>query len=371
MDTLPDGWVAARLDQVVTFNPKHLSDTPHGVEVSFVPMSSVSDETGTIVAPQIKRIEEVWRGYTHFREGDVIFAKITPCMENGKAAIARGLTNGLGCGSTEFYVLRSGGAILPEFLWHFIRQSCFREDAAQVMTGAVGQRRVPLDWLKAYEIPLPPLAEQRRIVARIEALFARTRRARTDLLRVAPLARHYGKRCAAVALDADRNGWPTATLATVTENHDGRRIPIKEADRAKRRGKYPYFGASGAIDQVDDFIYDGDYLLVSEDRANLLSRSTPIAFRASGRFWVNNHAHVLQPKKGFSLDFLEHVIEAIDLSPFVTGSAQPKLTQKALNALVVPAPSLDKQERSAKHVGRANPHYSPGWAGMVQTVERP
>jgi len=186
-DAMPAGWISVPLRHVVHFNPKHHSEISRDTAISFVPMAAVSDETGVIELRQERRLADVWTGYTHFAEGDVIFAKITPCMENGKAAIARGLINGLACGSTEFHVFRPGRGVIAEYLWHFVRQRIFRDDAAQVMTGAVGQRRVPLEYLKACEIPLPSLAEQRRIVARIEALFARTRRARADLERAAAL----------------------------------------------------------------------------------------------------------------------------------------------------------------------------------------
>ena len=91
-------------------------------------------------------------------------------------------------------------------------------------------------------------------------------------------------------------GWVWATVEQITENFDGRRIPLKSADRDKRSGQYPYYGASGIIDDIDEFLFDGDFLLIAEDGANLLSRSTPIAFKASGRFWVNNYAHVVQTR---------------------------------------------------------------------------
>ena len=211
-----------------------------------------------------------------------------------------------------------------------------------------------MKFLRSSEFPVPPLAEQRRIVARIEALFARTRRARADLERVKLLAKRYRKHLRQSCFDAEALGWPVKKLSSVTENHDGRRVPLKEADRAKRRGRFPYYGASGPIDTIDDFLFDGHYLLVSEDGANLLARSTPIAFQVHGRFWVNNHAHVISPKSPILLPFLEHAIESLDLSSVVTGSAQPKLTQKALNNLPVPLPSLEEQEATGKKIDRAN-----------------
>jgi type I restriction enzyme, S subunit len=132
--------------------------------VSFVPMAAVSEVYGTIVDSKIRPFSEVKKGYTHFMNNDVLFAKITPCMENGKAAIANNLAGGLGFGSTEFHVLRSKGEVLPEWLFYYIRQPAFRSEAKRNFTGTAGQQRVPTTFLSAATIPVPPLPEQRRIV---------------------------------------------------------------------------------------------------------------------------------------------------------------------------------------------------------------
>src|SRR4051794_18003412 len=100
--TLPEGWHTAKIDEIVQLNPKHPAGTDRNQLVSFVPMSAVDEHSGAIVAPVDRPLEEVWAGFTHFRDKDVIFAKITPCMENGKAAVVGGMTNAMACGSTEF-----------------------------------------------------------------------------------------------------------------------------------------------------------------------------------------------------------------------------------------------------------------------------
>lgn len=144
--------------------------------------------------------------------------------------------------------------------------------------------------------------------------------------------------------------WAWASFSALVDNHDGKRVPIKSADRERRRGEYPYFGASGPIDTIDDFLFDGTFLLIGEDGANLLSRSTPIAFTATGRFWVNNHAHVLKPRSGVVHPFLEAQFNSIDLQEFVTGTAQPKLTQSALNGIPMALPPTDEQEEVVRRV---------------------
>lgn len=164
-----------RLADAVQVNPRDtaLRGLPDDTLVTFVPMAAVEAAGGSIALPERRRLGEVRRGFTPFREGDIIWAKITPCMENGKAAIARGLENRIGFGSTEFHVLRPEPAVMAEWVFHFVRQASFREEAGMHFTGAVGQRRVPASFLQDYPIPIPPLSEQHRIVAGIEKHFSR------------------------------------------------------------------------------------------------------------------------------------------------------------------------------------------------------
>jgi type I restriction enzyme S subunit len=132
---------------------------------SFVPMEYVEELFGTIRQKDTRRVGEVKKGYTFFRENDVLFAKITPCMENGKCAVARNLTNGIAFGSTEYHVIRAGNDIVPAWIFYFLRQEKVRQDAKQWFRGTAGQQRVPADFLEQLGIYLPPLSEQQRIAA--------------------------------------------------------------------------------------------------------------------------------------------------------------------------------------------------------------
>jgi len=136
-------------------------------------MSSVSERSGSIEEVIEKPLSEVKRGFTYFAENDVIFAKITPCMQNGKSAIARNLKNGLGFGSTEFHVIRPAAKVLPEWLYYFVRQQSFLDEAKSHFRGSAGQQRVPSEFISGHKIPLPPLDEQRRIVGRIKECLGR------------------------------------------------------------------------------------------------------------------------------------------------------------------------------------------------------
>ena len=170
---LPAGWEAAELSEICLVNPTiDKSAIADDLAVSFVPMPAVEAESGGIDVSTTRKFGDVKKGYTPFREGDVLFAKITPCMENGKMAVVPALHNGLGFGSTEFHVLRAHPGISPQFVYYFVSSRAFRHVAEHNMSGAVGQRRVTTPYLSACKIPVPPTAEQHRIVAKIEELFS-------------------------------------------------------------------------------------------------------------------------------------------------------------------------------------------------------
>ncbi|MGE6116259.1 restriction endonuclease subunit S [Aeromonas salmonicida] len=138
-------------------------------------------------------------------------------------------------------------------------------------------------------------------------------------------------------------GWEIKTLNEISTNLDNKRVPITKSERTS--GVYPYYGASGIVDYVADYIFDEDALLISEDGANLLARSTPIAFPATGKYWVNNHAHILKFESMITQRFVELYLESIPLDEYITGAAQPKLNQKALNSIPIPVPPLPEQQR--------------------------
>ncbi|MDP2419219.1 MAG: restriction endonuclease subunit S [Hydrogenophaga sp.] len=159
--------------------------------VSFVPMAAVGAADGRIDVSTTRPYAEVKKGYTAFRNGDVLFAKVTPCMENGKMAVARNLSNGQGFGSTEFHVLRPREGVDSSYLYHFVSSASFRNEAARHMTGAVGLRRVPSAFLQDELIPLPELDEQRRIVAEIDKQFSRLDEAVANLQGVKANLKRY------------------------------------------------------------------------------------------------------------------------------------------------------------------------------------
>lgn len=137
--------------------------------------------------------------------------------------------------------------------------------------------------------------------------------------------------------------WPLRKLGDITRSLNARRVPVSSLERQKRQGSYRYYGASGVVDYIDDFIFDGTYLLVSEDGENLRTRNTPIAFKVSGKYWVNNHAHILDETEPGIIDFLEHAFRHLDISAYITGAVQPKLNKRSLEQIELPVPKLEER----------------------------
>jgi type I restriction enzyme S subunit len=171
---VPAGWELKRLKYYCQMNPSksEVSSVPKDTQVSFLPMELIGED-GALSLSQNRLIEDVWEGYTYFRDGDVVIAKITPCFENGKGALCDDLKNGIAFGTTELYVLRPQDKVTPEFLFLVTRSQPFRKIGADFMTGTAGQKRVPDDFIRNFLIGVPPLPEQQAIAAFLDRETAR------------------------------------------------------------------------------------------------------------------------------------------------------------------------------------------------------
>ena len=197
-------------------------------------------------------------------------------------------------------------------------------------------------WISNYSyklIPIPPLNIQAEIVRILDTFTELTTELTAELTARKKQYNYYREQL--LTFEEGEVEWKP--LGELAENHDSMRKPITSGLR--EIGDIPYYGASGIVDYVKDFIFDGDYLLVSEDGANLLARRTPIAFSISGKSWVNNHAHVLKFNTYAERKYIECYLNSIDLTPYISGAAQPKLNQRNLNAIQIPNPSLEDKER--------------------------
>jgi type I restriction enzyme S subunit len=171
---LPPGWTWTTLGEISEVNPKNLPvQLTDQLDVTFLPMRAVEELSGRYDLSYVRKAKEVRKGYTPIADGDIIFAKITPCMENGKVALLHNLLNGVGFASTEFHVFRFPRELQRKYFFYFLIQEDVRKNARKSMTGSAGQLRVPAKYMSDLPLPLPPLPEQRRIVAKIEELFSK------------------------------------------------------------------------------------------------------------------------------------------------------------------------------------------------------
>lgn len=218
--------------------------------------------------------------------------------------------------------------INKQFLYHVLNKET---EAIKAEGGrGIAMIHITKGGIENREIPLPPLSIQEEIVAEIEGYQKIIDGAKA-------VVENYKSK-----IDIDPE-WGMVELGDLAKNLDGKRVPITRCDRDK--GKYPYYGASGIVDYVANYIFDDELLLISEDGANLLARVTPIAFSVTGKVWVNNHAHVLKFDKIETQKFVEVYLNSISLEQYITGSAQPKLNQKALNSITIPLPDFETQQQ--------------------------
>lgn len=146
--------------------------------------------------------------------------------------------------------------------------------------------------------------------------------------------------------------WKTYKLGDVVNILDNKRVPLSSMQRQQRKGIYPYYGAQGIIDYIDDYLFDGEYLLIAEDGENLKSKKQNIAQIAKGKYWVNNHVHIVESNGLCDIQYVCYLLNLMDLSGYITGSAQPKLNQENLQKIEIRLPLLEKQHRIAQFLNR-------------------
>lgn len=228
--------------------------------------------------------------------------------------------------------------LLPEFSKYLFRSQFMRIEISKTASG-VTRFNISKSRFKKIHIPIPPLEIQQKIVDILDTFTELTAKLTAEL--TARKKQYNFYRDQLLSFDGTEVEWKP--LECLAENLDSMRKPVTSGLRDA--GNIPYYGASGIVDYVKDYIFDGDFLLISEDGANLLARNTPIAFSISGKNWVNNHAHVLKFKNYSERRFIEYYLNSIDLTPYISGAAQPKLNQKNLNSIKIPNPSPEEKEK--------------------------
>lgn len=388
-DGVPMAWAKKRLRFALQMNPSkneiRLADDDR---VSFVPMDAVG-EYGGIRLSEEKELSEIGSGYTYFCDNDVVVAKITPCFENGKSALANGLTNKTAFGTTELHVLRADREqIDPSFLFYLTISDLFRKLGESEMYGAGGQKRVPETFIKDFRAGLPSLDEQQAIArfldfktAQIDTLIAKKQTLLEKLAeKRTALISHAVTKGLDPSVTMKDSGvewlgkipahWDVISLRYACEFLNRRRIPLSSEERgAMSERVYPYYGASGIIDYVEDYIFNEKTILIAEDGANLLSRSSPLAFIADGKYWVNNHAHILNPIKG-PFEFWANLLCVIKYDPWITGSAQPKLSKENLGGIKLPLPPREEQAEIVRFISEHSREIDPMATQVTLAIER-
>ena len=357
-------WREIPFSQAVQINPE--VDIRSGQTYPFVDMAALNPHSKFVQAT-VER--EFKGGGSRFHDGDTLMARITPCLENGKTAIYRRSKEiPIAHGSTEFIVIRGRPNMTDNnFAYYLTQWNCIREYAIGQMIGTSGRQRVPTESLDHITIPLPPPSEQRAIAHILGTLDDKIDLNRSMNETLEAMARaifkdwfvDFGPTRAKIegrdpyltselwdlfpdSLDDEGKpvGWTASLLGERIEILDSKRIPLSSQERKQRQGPYPYHGATGVMDYVDDFLFEGVHVLLGEDGSVVKPNGKPFTQYVWGQFWVNNHAHVLKGN-GISNEMLLCFLQQKDVAPYVTGAVQPKLNQKNLKTIPFSASGLN------------------------------
>ena len=241
-----------------------------------------------------------------------------------------------------YYLLPDITRVNNRYLYHFLKM---KQSYLMDFQHGAGIPALKSDKITKMPLPLPPLKIQEEIVQILdkftEYVTELTAELTAELTDRQKQYSFYRDKLLSFEDEVYQVEWKT--MGEVAENLDYLRKPVTKGSRSS--GIYPYYGASGIVDFVDDYIFDGEFLLVSEDGANLIARKTPIAFPINGRTWVNNHAHVLKFESQIDQKFVSYYLNHIDLSPYISGAAQPKLNKQNLNSILLPYPNEQIRKR--------------------------
>jgi type I restriction enzyme S subunit len=337
---MKQGWELKKLKEVCAKITDGTHQTPKYFDEGYIFLSSRNVTSGKIDWNNIKFIDEKQHIEMHKRVapkiGDILLAK------NGTTGVAAMVDRDV---VFDIYVslahLSPLNNISPYYLLHFINSPLAKGQFNKRLKGA-GVPNLHLEEIREVEIPLPPLPEQQRIVAILDDAFTKIEKAKDNAEQNLRNAKELFESYLQGVFENKGDDWEEKTLNEISENLDSKRVPITK--NLRNEGSIPYYGASGIVDYVSDYLFDEDLLCVSEDGANLLARTYPIAFSITGKTWVNNHTHILRFKNMDSQKFVELYLNSIKIDDFVSGMAQPKLNQTMLNKIPIPFPPLNTQQ---------------------------
>lgn len=368
MRDLPSGWEAADLSALVELNPK-TTDLADDTLVGFVPMALLGTSYLDTMAFQPKPWAEVKRGYTHFQDGDVLLAKITPCFENGKAGVVRGLPNGVGAGSTEYYVCRPRhDAVDARYLLAFLKSSSFVNEGAARMTGSVGHKRVPKEYLSEQCLPLAPRGEQTRIADQLDTLLARVNACNDHLDAIPGILKRFRQAVLATALaeswpDVDHPAPRTAKLSQVAFVGTGS-TPLRSTSSFYADSGTPWVTSAATgkpfVAEADQFVTKaaiaahrlktyprGTLLIAMYGEGKTRGQVSELAIEAT----INQAcAAICVDEAKASRKFVKLVLTAnyLAMRELAEGGNQPNLNLTKIKEFDIPLPTLDAQEATVR-----------------------
>ncbi len=330
-------WNVKRLDDIAEFNPRET--IKKGSVAKKIAMDVLQPFTRDVPSFEVTE----FNGGTKFRNGDTIMARITPCLENGKTAKVSILNEDeVGFGSTEYIVFRAKEVIDEDYLYYLVCSPTVREPAIKSMVGSSGRQRVQTDVVKGLEISVPPYEEQIKIGKLLKDLDDKIRLNNeiNKNLEQQAIALYKANFIDFVPYDGKMpSSWRQGTVSEIIEIHDSKRIPLSNRERSDLDKIYPYYGATSIMDYVDKYLFDGIYLLLAEDGTVMDDRGYPILQYVEGRFWVNNHAHILTGKNGYTVELLYLLFKLTNVKSIITGAVQLKISQANLRNLRVVIPT--------------------------------
>jgi type I restriction enzyme S subunit len=353
----PQNWRRFRIKDIAQVSPG-FSDTPPAPteQCAVIPMEAISDK-GDIDTTLVKESQDIQQGLTNFEKGDVLFAKITPCMENGKGAFIEAMPTRYGFGSTEFHVLRPGQRIDGKFLYYFAFNSVYRDYAAENMTGAAGQKRVSTKFLAYTSIFLPAINEQRWIAAYLDkasaAIDGAIRAKRRQLEVLDDLRKSIIHKAVTRGLD-ESVGFIESSSNTIgfmprhwRQTKFRYEVSVRNGDFASDKlddeGHYPVIGGNGLMGKTSDFNVDGEVVVVGRVGANCGN-----AHYIRGQVWVSDNAMIIESRH--DKRFLAYLFFALDLNSLAKKTAQPLITGTQIKNIYVALPSLAEQRQIADFI---------------------
>ena len=344
---LPEGWVEASLGelnqyQASTVQPEKFAKTTF--ELYSVPAFPEK-------IPEILQGESIGSSKQLVLSKDVLICKINPRIN--RVWVVKDIKQYQQIASSEWIVFRQP-ALNERYFGYYFQSLRFRNLLCADVTGVGGSlTRAQPKKVATFELPLPPLAEQHYLADKLDSLLARIQTVSEQLAAVPALLKQFRQSVLADAVSGKLINIKSLTYQSLNQCakiHNGARKPISLKERNKIQGNIPYYGATGVVDYVNGYTHKGRFLLVGEDGANLLSKAKDLAYIVEGEIWVNNHAHVLKEYENYSLDFIKIAINSLNLSNWVTGTAQPKLTKKALESLPIPKFTFAEQTEIVRRV---------------------